>query len=110
MDIARAEHIVQSRECFRGLGEDNKSAHGAVKTMHNTEEHVARFVVLLFDILLHDVAERFIACFVALNDFAATLVDYDYVVVFVDYFHCLPVNKNTKRVYQNRSYGSWGSR
>ena len=49
--VARAEHIVESRERLRCLGKHHKSAYGAVESVHHTEEYVTRLVVLLLDIL-----------------------------------------------------------
>ena len=57
--------------------------------MHHTEEYIARLVVLLLDIFLHRIGQRLVAGLVALYDFAAALVDYDNVIVLVDYLHKL---------------------
>ncbi len=55
--------------------------------MHHPAEYIAGFGIFLFDILLYSVNKRGIACFVSLHYFSWDLVDYYYVIVFVDYLH-----------------------
>ena len=53
--------------------------------MYHSEEHIARLIILLLDVLLNDVGERSVASLVALYYLAALFVDDDNVVVCVDY-------------------------
>ena len=87
--IARAEHVVESRQSLRCLGKHHESAYGAVESVYNAKKHVAWLVVFLLDILLHCIGQRLVAGLVALHYLAAALVDYYNVIVFVDYLHKL---------------------
>ena len=55
--------------------------------MNHAEEHLTRLLVLLLDILLYGLTERFVARLVALHYLATLLRDDDDVVVLVDDFH-----------------------
>ena len=54
---------------------------------NTTNPLTGRFVVFVLNVLLHDVGQWSVARLVALHYFAALLVDYYYMVVFVDYVH-----------------------
>ena len=90
--VARAEHVVESRQRLRRAGKYHQSAHGPVEPVHHSEKHVPRLGIRLFDVFLHGVRQRFVARLVALYNLAAALADDDYVVVFVDYDHFLMKN------------------
>ena len=87
VNVARAEHLVQTRKGFGCAGKDNESAYGTVKTMHHAKEYVARLSVLHLYVFLHDVGERLVTGLVALYYLATCLVDDDDMIVFVDYLH-----------------------
>ena len=55
--------------------------------MHNTYEHIAGLGIALLDIALKAFRKRFVAGLVALHDFPGNLIDYNYMIVFVEYFH-----------------------
>ena len=81
------EHGVQSCQCLGGSGEDDDAADGSVEPVHHAEEDVARFGIFFLDILFHSFAQRLVAGFVALHDFACGFVDNDQVIVFVENVH-----------------------
>lgn len=68
-------------------GEDDDTTDGSVEPVHHTEEDVARFGIFFLDILFHSFAQRLVAGFVALYDFACGFVDNDQVIVFVENVH-----------------------
>ena len=49
MEAAFADHLVQTDERLRRLGENDGSAHRAVDAVHHAEEHLAGFGVAPFD-------------------------------------------------------------
>ena len=55
--------------------------------MHDPEEHVARLVVFLFDILFYHIREWSVSCFVTLHDFATAFIDHNDMIVFVEDAH-----------------------
>jgi hypothetical protein len=55
--------------------------------MHNPQKYIPGLVISLFYPRFHDVAQRCVAGLVALHYLARTLVYYDYMIVFVYYFH-----------------------
>src|SRR5574344_1471038 len=75
--LAPAEHLVESRQCFRRACEHHRPAHGTVEAMYYPEEDVPRLLVLHLDIVLYNVRERSVASLVALDDLSAFLVYYD---------------------------------
>ena len=81
------KHIVESTQCLGSLGKHHKSRNRTIKAMHHAQEHIAWLLVLLLDILFHSLRERLVASLIALHDFATSLRDYDYMVVFVNYLH-----------------------
>ena len=93
VNFAIPEHIVQTAQCLRSLGKYNQTRNRTVKAMHHTEKYISRLVILLLDVLFHSLRERFVAGLVALHDFATSLRDYDYMVVFVNYLHVLSIKR-----------------
>ena len=87
MDLSFAEHLVESAQRLLGACKYNQSADGPVEPVYDTEKDVARFLVFLLDIILHNVRERSIARFVFLDDFSAFFVYDDNMVVFVNDCH-----------------------
>ena len=85
--LSFGKHLVQSGEGLRGACEDDEAADGTVEAMHHAKEDGTWLVVLLLQIVLHQLRERLVASLVALDDLAALLIDDDNVVVLVDYFH-----------------------
>ena len=85
--LALGKHPVQSAQRLRRAGKDHQSAHGPVEPVHHAQEHVARLLVLLLQIVLHQLRQRPVARLVALHYFAALLGDDDDMVVLVDYLH-----------------------
>ena len=55
--------------------------------MHYAHKYIARFGIFLFQPAAQSVGQRFVAGFVALDDFAGRFVYHHNVVVFVEYFH-----------------------
>jgi hypothetical protein len=87
VDVAVAKHFVETGQCFGGFGKDYEAGYGAVEAMDYAEKYVAGLLVMLFDPVFNDFAERAVAGFVALDNFAGGFVDDDDVVVFVKYVH-----------------------
>ena len=55
--------------------------------MYHSEEHGPGFLVFLLDVVFHNFRKGAVASFVTLHNLSAFLVDYDNMVVFVDYLH-----------------------
>ena len=83
MNVAGAQHVVESRERLRSLGEYYGPSDGSVKAMHHTEKDVAGLCVALLDEGLDCFGERSVAGLVALDNLTGALVDDDYVVVLI---------------------------
>ena len=81
------EHLIEACERLAGPCEKHYSARRAVQTMRHAEKHLARLVVLDFDIRLDGLAQRCVARLVALHDLVAGLIDSNDMVVFVEDFH-----------------------
>ena len=50
--------------------------------MHNTQVHIARFVIFCFYVFFYDFAQRVVAGFVALDDIPDTFIYNDEMIVF----------------------------
>ena len=77
LHLAILEHLVQTRQCLTGLGKNNKTAHGAVQPVSDTDKDISRLAVLLFQVLLYSFRKRCITRFVSLNYLGSGLVDYN---------------------------------
>ena len=55
--------------------------------MHHAQEHCPRLLVLLFDIVFHNIREGAIASLVSLYDLPALFIDYYNMVVLVNDLH-----------------------
>ena len=55
--------------------------------MHHPQEHCPGFLVLLFDIVLHNIREGAIASLITLYDLPTLFVDYNDMVVLVNDLH-----------------------
>ena len=53
--------------------------------MYNTEENGSRLIILLLDIGFHLFRKWQISSFVTLNNFRGSLINYDNVIIFVEY-------------------------
>lgn len=82
-----AQHVVEARQRFGSLCEDNESADGAVYTVHHAAEHVSGLIVFLFEILFDCLRQGGVAGLVALHDLSGTFVDNYYMIVFVERSH-----------------------
>ena len=78
------EQFVESCQCFGSTRKYDNSRRRAIESMHDTQKHFAGLLVFVFDVFLDDIAEWFVARFVALHDIADAFVDDDDVVVFVE--------------------------
>ena len=84
---AAAQHVVKARKGLARARKEHEPLRGAVEAVHRAEEHLAGLGVALLDIRLHIVGKRAVARAVALHYLAGLLVDYYYMVVFVNYLH-----------------------
>ena len=57
--------------------------------MHDAQEDIAGLLVLLLDVLAHEVGEGDVARLVALDDFARGLVHNYYMIILVNDLHIL---------------------
>ena len=89
VDLPVSEHPVEAFEGLGGAGEDHQSRHRSVYAVYDPAEHVARFIILLFKIVLHHLGERAVARLVALHYFPCPFVDHNDMIVFVYYVHRL---------------------
>lgn len=87
VDLPVSEHPVEAFECLGCAGEDHQSRHRSVYAVYDPAEHVARFIILLFKIVLHHLGERAVARLVALHYFPGPFVDHNDMIVFVNYLH-----------------------
>lgn len=83
------EEFVQPGKCLACLGKEYAAAHGSVQSVHHSQIYVARLGILIFQIALYGLRQRFVASLVSLHDFPRPLVYHDEVIVFVEYFHLL---------------------
>ncbi len=77
------KHLVEARQSLARPGEENDSADWTVDAVNNTQENIARLVILLLDISLNVVEQSMISGLVGLNNLADLLVDGDYMVILV---------------------------
>ena len=77
------EHFIEAGQRLAGLGKYNKTAHGAVQPVGNTDEDITGFLVFLLQILLYGFRKRRIPRLVSLNDLGSGLVDYNDMIVLV---------------------------
>ena len=84
MNLALGKHFVQSCECLRGACEDHETRDRTIQSMHHTQEHFAWLLVLLLDIVFHNIREGAIASLIALNDLPTLFVNDDNMVVLVN--------------------------
>ena len=81
------EHIVQTRKSFGRTGKEHHSARRTVQAVCHAQKYLSGFVILLFDICLNGLRERYIAGLVALHNLVASLIDGYNMVVFVQDSH-----------------------
>ena len=53
LHLAVLEHLVETGKGLTGLGKNNKTAHGTVQPVRNTNENIAGLIVLFLQILLY---------------------------------------------------------
>ena len=86
LDIFGAEHFIEPCKRFACARKQHDPAHRPVDAMHCSEEYLSRLLIFFLDVLLYELAQRGIACLVALHDIGRPLIDSDDVIVFVNYF------------------------
>lgn len=88
-----SEHLVEACKSLGGSGKDHQPAYRTVDAVYYSAEDVARFIVFLLQILLHHLRQRTVARAVPLHDLSGTLVDHNYMIVFIYYFHDWEIKK-----------------
>ena len=87
MHTARAEHLIHPREGLGCLGKHHQPADRTVKTVHDAAKHIAGLGIFLLNPTLKCLDKRLIARLIALHNLAGQFIHYNYMIVFVDYFH-----------------------
>ena len=85
--VALSKQLVHAREPLACARKHHQPTGWAVDAVRHSAEHVAWLLVFLFNPSLQRFHQWLIACAVALHDLAASLVYYNEVIVFVNYFH-----------------------
>ena len=87
MHLSIGEHTVEAREGLRRSGENDEATDRTVETMDDAEKDVARLLILLLDILAHEVCQGHVASLVALNNLAGSFVHNYNMIILVDDLH-----------------------
>ena len=61
---------------------------GTIQTMSNTYKDISRLIILLLQIRLYRFRQRSITGFIPLNNLRRSLIDYDYMIIFVKRLSC----------------------
>ena len=69
LHFAITEHLVQTAQCLTGLGKYHQSAYRTIQSVSDSQKHVSRFGIFLFQILLHGLRQGNIAGLIALYYF-----------------------------------------
>ena len=85
--LSFGKHLIQSGKGFGGTGKDNETSHRTIQTMYHPQEHSSWLLILLLDVVLHQLREGSIASFVALYDLPTPFVVSP---LFTYSFHRLP--------------------
>ncbi len=86
-DFSLCKKAVHSCEGLASAGEDSHPTHRPVEPVNNTEKHIARLAVSVFDVSLDHIAQGRIASLISMNQDASRLVHGNKMVIFVNDFH-----------------------
>ena len=88
VDLAVAEHGVETLQTFRRLRKDGDAAHRPVEPVRNPHENMTGLRVTLRDERLQRLAQRLVARLVPLDNLRHPLVKYQQVIVFIQNTAC----------------------
>ena len=85
MNPSLTQHLVQTRQRLRGLGEENHAAYRTVNTVHHPQKNRPGFGIALLEKSLDLILQSTLPRRIRLYEIPGVLVHHEQVVVFVEY-------------------------
>ncbi len=83
VDLSVTKHFIHTCQCFGSLCKNDNTSYRTVETMDYPTKHIARLRIFLLYPMLQGLYERLITSLVTLHNFPGSLIDYDYMIIFV---------------------------